>query len=484
MFNGRDVNYTYSDFFKFNTWHYYTGMTSSGFQFGWPGIPSDTVLAHIDHYGTQVRNRIDANYNAGMLTLSDRPKIQYIAFGQRSDYQCESENFMEQEVRERYGFYTYNYSDVGANYIDSSQHGSGARVRYCSPNNHSTDGGQTFMQMEPGYVVRGLKTNREQINRSWDWHYSIDDGNHAWYVKPRIRVDSAYANNPANLNKEVCRIEVLNFDGDTIKTTNIRVANFIENNEYSGEYIEYFFDLHQDSLLEISDGKSFNPDEKPLWDTRCQVDFRVWWYGQCDMWIDYVRVENEIAEQLFRSNDNFDPWLSWEVEEIANNHPGKLIDFYIEEYEFNMLPAIKYVNEKIISLSNGQLSLMTNLNRGLLEVHLPSGWKTGESRNPYEFDVSDAAFTDDLLIYYLYDYAGLRNYVPNFYPFEYIINQNTSEPWQRQYLPNTLWSGTPPSSFDTVAGILADITLPKIMKKSSMTNLTTGLRMRWSLPAI
>ncbi|MDL1887616.1 hypothetical protein FBQ84_07210 [Ignavibacteria bacterium CHB1] len=38
MFNGRDVNYTYSDFFKFNTWHYYTGMTSSGFQFGWPGL--------------------------------------------------------------------------------------------------------------------------------------------------------------------------------------------------------------------------------------------------------------------------------------------------------------------------------------------------------------------------------------------------------------------------------------------------------------
>ncbi|MBW7856090.1 MAG: hypothetical protein H3C44_07535, partial [Ignavibacteria bacterium] len=312
---------------------------------------------------------------------------------------------------------------------------------------------------------------------------SIDDGNHAWYVKPRIRVDSAYANNPANLNKEVCRIEVLNFDGDTIKTTNIRVANFIENNEYSGEYIEYFFDLHQDSLLEISDGKSFNPDEKPLWDTRCQVDFRVWWYGQCDMWIDYVRVENELAVKLFRG-DYDNTWLQWEVVDIANQHPGKLIDFYIEEYEFNMLPAIKYVNEKIISLSNGQLSLMTNLNRGLLEVHLPSGWKTGESRNPYEFDVSDAAFTDDLLIYYLYDYAGMRNYVPNFYPFEYIINQNTSEPWQRQYLPNTLWSGTPPSSFDTVAGILADITLPKIMKKSSMTNLTTGLRMRWSLPAI
>ncbi|RIK49780.1 MAG: hypothetical protein DCC60_01815, partial [Ignavibacteriae bacterium] len=216
-------------------------------------------------------------------------------------------------------------------------------------------------QMEPGYVVRGLKTNREQINRSWDWHYSIDDGNHKWYVKPRIRVDSAYANNPANLNKEVCRIEVLNFDGDTIKTTNIRVANFIENNEYSGEYIEDFFDLHQDSLLEISDGKSFNPDEKPLWDTRCQVDFRVWWYGQCDMWIDYVRVENQIGHDLLSTDTTnqayqlYHNWLSWEVEDIANQHPGKLIDFYIEEYEFNMLPAIKYVNEKIISLSNGQL---------------------------------------------------------------------------------------------------------------------------------
>ena len=486
MFNGRDVNYTYSDFFKFNTWYYYTGMTSSGFQFGWPGIPSDTVFAHINHYGSQVRNRIDANYNAGMLTLSDRPKIQYIAFGQRSDYQCESENFMEQEVRERYGFYTYNYSDVGANYIDSSQHGSGARVRYCSPNNHSTDGGQTFMQMEPGYVVRGLKTNREQINRSWDWHYSIDDGNHAWYVKPRIRVDTAFANNLANLNTEVCKIEVLDFNGNIIHTTVLKVLNFKENaqSSYNGDYLENYFNLPQnDSNLIIPDGSLFNPDKKLLWDMDCQVDFRVWWYGQCDMWIDYVRVENELAVKLFRG-DYDNTWLQWEVVDIANQHPGKLIDFYIEEYEFNMLPAIKYVNEKIISLSNGQLSLMTNLNRGLLEVHLPSGWKTGESRNPYEFDVSDAAFTDDLLIYYLYDYAGMRNYVPNFYPFEYIINQNTSEPWQRQYLPNTLWSGTPPSSFDTVAGILADITLPKIMKKSSMTNLTTGLRMRWSLPAI
>lgn len=66
--------------------------------------------------------------------------------------------------------------------------------------------------MSDGYVVKDLYSNREQIDVH-TYQYQ-DDANHSWYVKPRIRIDESFAANSNNWNTDVCKIEIINYDGD------------------------------------------------------------------------------------------------------------------------------------------------------------------------------------------------------------------------------------------------------------------------------
>ena len=112
MHNGIDANYLHNDEQQFNIWHHYTGPVG----FGWPGVSNDNYLTPTSQYSGAIRNRIQSNNSHDMFTLMDRPKIEYLAFGQRSDYQCEIV-----PMNSPYWFYSYNTHNVGNDISDSGQ---------------------------------------------------------------------------------------------------------------------------------------------------------------------------------------------------------------------------------------------------------------------------------------------------------------------------------------------------------------------------
>ncbi len=356
-----------------NLWHRYPSGTNNGWitsHNGW--IPFDFTDAEYEDYHEGVEDIIGTNRDSGMYTLMNRGKILRLCFGQRSDYQCEEVSMVNPD----YWFYTYKNRDnpssdsnkTGRDTVDNSIFGNGVKVVRCST---SVD--------QPGYVVKGLKANREQINCISSWGSKAVDNSYIWYVKPRIRLDSIQV---SNLNEElpVCKVIITNFQGDTIKAPVLRIRHFKFQNSYNGKYVEeYNYGINDTQLvLNPLNDELFNPNCENLWNEDCKVDFRVYWYGLCDMWIDYVRVDNEIAHDLFNkdtSNTNYkryQNWLKWEAHDIATLFPNAAYRFYIEEFEFNQIPCMEYVSRKIDSLDGvNDFGLMCDLNYSTFKIQTP-----------------------------------------------------------------------------------------------------------------
>ncbi|MBK7445554.1 MAG: hypothetical protein IPN57_06195 [Ignavibacteria bacterium] len=384
MHNSRDANYNYlRDTLNFNFWHTYTAPNQESEVFGWPELNSNLPLTNdwlenpVSNYSSDIRERMALNNTKNLRTLIDRPKFQYLAFGQRSDYQCEKADKADPD----YWFYTYYNSVDNGNSIKDIQDftkGSGEYVKQC-----------LYDRTNPGtnaqILFDSLKGNLEQVNNFWQAPW-VGDGKYEWYIMPKIRIDSAFANNPLNQEVEVCKIITRNRVGDSL-TQILKVKHFKKDSagsNYHGNYLEIFNNYITDPLtnMVIPIGNWFNNDPQyGINDTHSKVDFKVFWFDKCDMWIDRIRVENQPAHLMMTLNAPYiEEWIRAEVEDIAmaevgggNNSPYK---FYIEEFEMSHLPCIAYLNKKIISYSNGRFSLMVNYNHDLLKVFIPNSYDT------------------------------------------------------------------------------------------------------------
>jgi hypothetical protein len=88
------------------------------------------------------------------------------------------------------------------------------------------------------------------------------------------------------------------------------------------------------------------------------------------MWIDYIRVENEPARRLYEGELNTE--IIAEVNfAMADFDPERPNHFYQEEFEFNNLPCIGYVNKIIEDETQGKLTLMANLQYNMFRYHVP-----------------------------------------------------------------------------------------------------------------
>ena len=110
-------------------------------------------------------------------------------------------------------------------------------------------------------------------------------------------------------------------------------------------------------------GNTFNPhgwsiaDDGPNNSHPCNMDIQVDWFGQCEMWIDYIRVDDNWANDLFNGiYDN--TWIYWEVHDIAEASGQNPLKFYIEDFEFNNIPCIGYVNKKMMQISGNNYKVM------------------------------------------------------------------------------------------------------------------------------
>jgi len=391
-----DTNYIYFPDLGANAWHKYTGP-----EWGWPGISNDQYNQPTSAYRDAVIQRIDDNQNYGFRTVMDRPKIEYLTFGQRSEYQCEDVTNVDPD----FWFYTYNINNTGKDTMDNSQFGNNQWVKFCDANPDNPGSNQ-------GYVVKDLKANREQANRYWPaW---IADSTFDWYVMPKIRIDPSVID--INPETKICAIIIKDWNGITVDSIEILAKHFRKiQNVYSGDYLEEYYFLQTPNELAkaiLIDSSKLCPGERRDFSDWAGVpvstDFRVYWYGQCDMWIDYVKVENQPAHELFKGQ--WDQHIKEETDLALENYNSSNPipnNFYIEEFEFNIVSAMKYVNDIITSHSQQKLSLMVNLNYPLFSLHIPLD-------NNLHRDILNAAYINKHLI----NKANLKILVNLSYPLE------------------------------------------------------------------
>ncbi len=368
------INYNHFQDLNFNVWHKYT-MVGDGTIYpdswnnGWTFhnfIYNDRLFTDVNQYSAAVYTKVlQPNDQHNMYTLMHRAKIEYLCYGARSDYQAEKES----EIQNRdlwYYNYTTSFDNNGTidDITDNTQYGEEQKVKHCTYD-------ANIIQQGGVYILKDLYTNREQVDVHNNQYQ--EDKNHTWYIKPSIRIDKDYANNPQNWTKTVCRVEIYDCYGNVIpnRSTDLTVLNFLDNGYYDGYYTDHFFGLN-DFVLKFTattNGNEINPNNKSVYDSDFEVDYRIKWYGEVEMWIDYVRVEDNICQELFSGTR--DPWIQAEVNLALQS--SKPLKFYIEEFEFNHLTCMAEVNRKLQQFSGNQIDLMCEFAEGRFYYHIGHG---------------------------------------------------------------------------------------------------------------
>lgn len=344
-----------------NLWHKYSEIDS-----GWQrniSVQGDIRETTDGGYTTFVNTKIGTNYSYGFLTMLDRCKINYLGLAKRSVYECEK-NTQDPD----YWFYGYSTHDstVSVDLQDNTQFGNGIYVRHASPSLGHT----------AGYVVKGLMANREQL-----WMRASTLQNLLIYILPRIRIDtSGYQYTDTT---SVCRIDILKSDSSIAKRMILRKSHFARKDfTYNGEYVDkYKFNpayLEEVEPITIDSIGVLNVNNYWIDNQNCKVDYRVYWYGQCEMWLDNITVENEIAYNFFRDNPdsirylNFKNWLDWEVRDIAIPNESKSFNFHFDEPEFCSLPALAKINREIKSRGGTNIRVVPLFGYYMLKAHIPN----------------------------------------------------------------------------------------------------------------
>ncbi len=349
------IDLTNYDAAGFNTVHQYISEDSAQF----PGNPTrhtpkswitggEGLFAPVPT--ATIRTKISEMYQHNQSRfIWQRPKIEWLAFGQSSIYQAEPI-----EVNDNYWFYSFNVSN------GSPENENGNWVLHCSGINSGPNA---------GFVLKGLKANTEQCRRTNnDGNEWAGDTECDWYVKPRIRIPQSFVI-PANYETPVCKVLVYEKDGFTIKKqTTLKTKYFLDQNgSYNGQYIEEFNFFGETDLKfhgDLGSNWVYNARGECAEDYYLanHADFKVEWSGNCEMWIDYIKVENDIADGLMNPNNplytTYNDWITDEANAV--NVPPYVYNFYTELFEFNNIPCMAYVNKKLDSITGGKINFMAD----------------------------------------------------------------------------------------------------------------------------
>lgn len=435
---GQYFGYRYIlDSLHFNTWHRYAQST----ELGWDGGNNmDRYNNDTSDYKQMIIDRIDTNNNScGMRTYMDRPIVEYVISGQRIDYQCESV-----PTSDPYWFWAYNNSFSNSNTIydtiDNSRYGEGEKIKKCLRNNQEPGSNACWIDtsLKANRELSFIQTNPNMKDDAWDW-----------YVMPRIRIDSAYANSPGGVHdtETVCRIKITGWRGDVVKDIGIRVENFKDQtNLYRGHYLDTFYFKPGQCNLVIPKGtitQYFIPKGDPFpfkWpDSSCLVDIKIYWTGKCDTWFDRVRVENFPAhDYLTLKDDKIVAKINSEITWSMRNYHNVPNYFYYEEEQFSHFPAIKELNWQIMDVSGGRNTLVIFLNYSLFKAHVPNNW--------------NIEWGAETLKKYLKDDFGLNTILFGEYPFR----GQATDPYNvglKAYHPSSLFSSE--HNYEPQNGILS-----------------------------
>ena len=203
-------------------------------------------------------------------------------------------------------------------------------------------------QVDSGYICRNIFEN---LQHSDLFNFRQNDRG-MWHVKPVMKIP---AGTPGS--KKVVRIEIIPYGSNKpVRSVTIFAENFKSNNKYSGEYVENYSGL--DKQLDVSGDTGVNdlnygrPDDWMLWENNCNVDFRVFWYGECELWFDKMIVDDDVAYELFNPTRQLgiNSRIKQEVENFTG--VGGLYSFFTDEVFFSQHPCIKYVTDKMKEYNN------------------------------------------------------------------------------------------------------------------------------------
>ena len=226
----------------------------------------------------------------------------------------------------------------------------------------------------PDTVLTGVRENAVHSfsglvldpKKQWRWEtngYQVDNN---WYLKPRMRIDSADAHGP---NKNVIKIVVRAFNGDIVLEQNITSNRFLNiNGEYNGGYIEDYLNTIINVLSNSTDGlnKGFpsglDHRDTYLYFDSCQVDFEIHWYKDVSVWIDYVKIMDEPAYELLSPNSIIKERIKNQIQRLINHSGGsKVKGFYTEETDYARLTCLNYLQDFLRDSIHGQIRFASEL---------------------------------------------------------------------------------------------------------------------------
>ncbi len=118
--------------------------------------------------------------------------------------------------------------------------------------------------------------------------------------------------------------------------------------QYNGNYIEEYnffgpneLQVTSSALNGLNTGRDYSQTAQS---GDCRVDFKIYWYETTDLWIDYVKVEDQYAHELFKGlTDN---QLNNEMGTILNHsHSDIFTGMFTEEIQADNVSAVKYYND-------------------------------------------------------------------------------------------------------------------------------------------
>lgn len=260
--------------------------------------------------------------------------------------------------------FTYgNHHNSGSNYTDNTW-GNGVLVRY-----YDAIPSQTSYTA----VLTELSENCEQVFTGLG--IPVTGADLRWYIKPRMRITTTDAFGTV---KDVAKIVVKAYNGDVIKEEIITTEDFRYDNSttYDGRYLEDYF-LHNVIVLadSLTRGANYdNPHEPDL--VSSLVDYQIYWYGNVDLWIDYVKVMDNNAHDFLGPNPLIRNAIKGELNQIKDY--DNLRGFFTEEIAYNNLRCLKALQDSLAiwSDNNPNAKLICLINDYSFQYNLKTHYST------------------------------------------------------------------------------------------------------------
>jgi hypothetical protein len=324
---------------NFNSLHIYSGASIKNDGYSLGGSFNDNIENYREYFDS-VRTTV---YNARIKGIYGRAKIEMPCYFQRVEYEVK-----EQGINPSLVNYGFCYQTNNGEFED--------------------DNGRTVIHAEVGttppcdYICKDIFENHQHSDFfDWGWNDGIE-----WRLRPMLRIDSNYVDQ--HPDEKVLRIDIIKYNGNVLDSIIIKAKNFskrLDNGTYlyAGNYIDsmIFYDNTKlkfngdNDETGLNEGRHNSPN---LWNANNHVDFRVFWYGNTDVWFDKLTVEDKFAEKLFAGE--YDDKIIGTDGEASNFTDYKLFSFFADEVTYSCFKSIKYVRDKLNSVNAKFYFAVTN----------------------------------------------------------------------------------------------------------------------------